>query len=807
MPRRNDGYYSMTCKELKAELGAMGLSRTGLKADLVGRLESVRGPSGGGGASYSYSSYSPTRSYAPIRSSSSDLNKMTCVQLKEELGQRGLKKSGLKADLVERLASATQSQSSCSAYSPTRSYAPIRSSSSDLNQMTCVQLKEELGQRGLKKSGLKADLVERLDSAIQAESYKPSPSVKHGNTTSHLADNLNTLTCVQLKEELGERGLKKSGLKAELVDRLESAISNELGLKNERHTVKKESIAATQLPGDLIDLTCVQLKEELGARGLKKSGLKADLVERLESALADESLGNISQKNLNKSLKTGIAASKLPENLYDLTCEELKEELGIRGLKKSGLKADLVERLESALIDEGSKGRRDNSQNKQSKRYEPLPILPENLATLTCKQLKEELAVRGLKRSGLKAELIDRLQYALTGTKSYKDTDYDQQETGDTYDLLNPTPYQFEIPLPIAPVQQSASSAPDKVVTDEQLKQEMFNLMLKTINERAKKENLSSSEVKALLEQYVEALLDGKELPAATELISKPSEQLPTKSESTNAAAAAESATVSENNDDCEINPKELVISEILGEGSFAVVKRGEWNGIPVAVKYMKIGPMSVEDFEREAKVMKALRHGNVVQLYGVWLKKHPMYIVTEFMEHGTLLKYLRSQKAILIKDTQRLTDMCYQIASGMAYLEQRNLIHRDLAARNCLVGKGDVVKLGDFGLSRCVDTGMYSGHNLTVFAVKWAAPEVILRKKFSLKSDVWAYGVVMWEIFTCGETPYGELDDASVLNKVMNRELLERPSICPDVIYNVMLKCWSEIPEDRPSFIDLKQK
>ncbi|KAK9501424.1 hypothetical protein O3M35_012150 [Rhynocoris fuscipes] len=371
MPRRNDGYYSMTCKELKAELGAMGLSRTGLKADLVGRLESVRGPSGGGGASYSYSSYSPTRSYAPIRSSSSDLNKMTCVQLKEELGQRGLKKSGLKADLVERLASATQSQSSCSAYSPTRSYAPIRSSSSDLNkmtcvqlkeelgqrglkksglkadlverlasatqsqsscssysptrsyapirssssdlnQMTCVQLKEELGQRGLKKSGLKADLVERLDSAIQAESYKPSPSVKHGNTTSHLADNLNTLTCVQLKEELGERGLKKSGLKAELVDRLESAISNELGLKNERHTVKKESIAATQLPGDLIDLTCVQLKEELGARGLKKSGLKADLVERLESALADESLGNISQKNLNKSLKTGIAASKLP---------------------------------------------------------------------------------------------------------------------------------------------------------------------------------------------------------------------------------------------------------------------------------------------------------------------------------------------------------------------------------------------------------------------------------------------------------------------------------------------------------------
>ncbi|KAK9501425.1 hypothetical protein O3M35_012150 [Rhynocoris fuscipes] len=253
MPRRNDGYYSMTCKELKAELGAMGLSRTGLKADLVGRLESVRGPSGGGGASYSYSSYSPTRSYAPIRSSSSDLN-----------------------------------------------------------QMTCVQLKEELGQRGLKKSGLKADLVERLDSAIQAESYKPSPSVKHGNTTSHLADNLNTLTCVQLKEELGERGLKKSGLKAELVDRLESAISNELGLKNERHTVKKESIAATQLPGDLIDLTCVQLKEELGARGLKKSGLKADLVERLESALADESLGNISQKNLNKSLKTGIAASKLP---------------------------------------------------------------------------------------------------------------------------------------------------------------------------------------------------------------------------------------------------------------------------------------------------------------------------------------------------------------------------------------------------------------------------------------------------------------------------------------------------------------
>lgn len=171
---------------------------------------------------------------------------------------------------------------------------------------------------------------------------------------------------------------------------------------------------------------------------------------------------------------------------------------------------------------------------------------------------------------------------------------------------------------------------------------------------------------------------------------------------------------------------------EELGSGQFGVVRHGKWNGkIDVAVKLMKEGTMSEYDFIEEAKVMTKLQHSNLVKLYGLCIEHRPICIVAEFMKHGnvndhsftgyfcnilfspepcpagSLLSFLRKNENKLLESTQKihiLLNMCHQICSGMAYLENRNYIHRDLAARNCLVGNNGIVKVADFGLTRFAD-------------------------------------------------------------------------------------------------------
>lgn len=181
---------------------------------------------------------------------------------------------------------------------------------------------------------------------------------------------------------------------------------------------------------------------------------------------------------------------------------------------------------------------------------------------------------------------------------------------------------------------------------------------------------------------------------------------------------------------------------EELGSGQFGVVRRGKWRGsIDTAVKMMKEGTMSEDDFIEEAKVMTKLQHPNLVQLYGVCSKHRPIYIVTEYMKHGSLLNYLRRHENTLIGNMGLLLDMCIQVSKGMAYLERHNYIHRDLAARNCLVGSENVVKVADFGLARYVLDDQYTSSGGTKFPIKWAPPEVLNYTRFSSKSDVWAYG------------------------------------------------------------------
>ncbi|XP_076754049.1 tyrosine-protein kinase Btk29A isoform X2 [Xylocopa sonorina] len=260
--------------------------------------------------------------------------------------------------------------------------------------------------------------------------------------------------------------------------------------------------------------------------------------------------------------------------------------------------------------------------------------------------------------------------------------------------------------------------------------------------------------------------------------------------------------------DKWEIDPAELHLLEELGSGQFGVVRRGKWRGsIDVAVKMMKEGTMSEDDFIEEAKVMTKLQHQNLVQLYGVCSKDRPIYIVTEYMRHGSLLNYLRRHEATLGANLGLLLDMCIQVCKGMAYLERHNYIHRDLAARNCLVGSENVVKVADFGLARYVLDDQYTSSGGTKFPIKWAPPEVLNYTRFSSKSDVWAYGVLMWEVFTCGKMPYGRLKNTEVVERVQRGIILERPKACFKEVYEVMRKCWAHCPEVRPSFRVLKEQ
>ncbi|KAJ8281716.1 hypothetical protein COCON_G00042350 [Conger conger] len=252
-----------------------------------------------------------------------------------------------------------------------------------------------------------------------------------------------------------------------------------------------------------------------------------------------------------------------------------------------------------------------------------------------------------------------------------------------------------------------------------------------------------------------------------------------------------------------EIDPRHLTFIRELGNGQFGVVKYGKWQGQhDVAIKMIKEGSMSEDDFIEEAKVMMKLRHENLVQLYGVCTKQRPIYIVTEFLSNGCLLNYLREEVAnpppIL------LLEMCKDVSEGMAYLESQQYLHRDLAARNCLVDGNGSVKVTDFGLSRYVLDDEYTSSAGSKFPVRWSPPEVLLYCRFSSKSDIWAFGVLMWEVYTLGRMPYERLNNTDIVNKVSSGLRLYRPQLAKEAIYSIMLDCWHDKPEERPTFQDL---
>lgn len=260
--------------------------------------------------------------------------------------------------------------------------------------------------------------------------------------------------------------------------------------------------------------------------------------------------------------------------------------------------------------------------------------------------------------------------------------------------------------------------------------------------------------------------------------------------------------------DKWEIERSSLTFMNKLGSGQFGQVYEGLWNGSrPVAIKTLKEGSMDPKDFLAEAQVMKELRHKNLIKLYAVCTQEEPILIVTELMCNGCLLDYLQKHKKAL--SMKILVDMAEQIAKGMAYLESMKYVHRDLAARNILVGERYAVKIADFGLARLIKENEYEARMGARFPIKWTAPEAATYNKFTTKSDVWSFGILLTELVTYGRVPYPGMTNSEVLQQVEKgmRMTFESMPDCPRPLYDIMMECWHKDPQKRLTFEALQWK
>ncbi|NXE52671.1 DDR2 protein, partial [Casuarius casuarius] len=315
-----------------------------------------------------------------------------------------------------------------------------------------------------------------------------------------------------------------------------------------------------------------------------------------------------------------------------------------------------------------------------------------------------------------------------------------------------------------------------------------------------------------------------------------------------------------------EFPRKLLTFKEKLGEGQFGEVHLCEVEGMEkfadkdfaldgldtssnqpvlVAVKMLRAdaNKNARNDFLKEIKIMSRLKDPNIIRLLAVCIVDDPLCMITEYMENGDLNQFLSrhepqsppASNAPTIRaeplgshPTQRLCPpsafplpcsynnlrfMATQIASGMKYLSSLNFVHRDLATRNCLVGKQYTIKIADFGMSRNLYSGdYYRIQGRAVLPIRWMSWESILLGKFTTASDVWAFGVTLWETFTlCREQPYSQLSDEQVIENTGEffrdqgrQTYLPQPALCPDSVYKLMLSCWRRDTKDRPSFQEI---
>ncbi|GAB1604719.1 proto-oncogene tyrosine-protein kinase receptor Ret-like [Argonauta hians] len=276
---------------------------------------------------------------------------------------------------------------------------------------------------------------------------------------------------------------------------------------------------------------------------------------------------------------------------------------------------------------------------------------------------------------------------------------------------------------------------------------------------------------------------------------------------------------------------KNLIIEEALGEGEFGMVMKAQAFNIDgksgyttVAVKMLKECASIAEfrDLWSEFNLLKEVNHPNVIRLLGVCAYRGPFYIIVEYCQHGSLKNFLRKHRHAtcnrtartpeeikseinIILTTRDLLSFAWQVCKGMRYLCQMKLVHRDLAARNVLMASGNLVKISDFGLTRDIyEADAYMKKSKGRIPVKWMAPESLYAQVYTSKSDVWSFGVLLWEIITMGANPYPGIPPERLFSLLKTGYRMDRPENCTDEIYAIMQKCWKTEPAQRPSFGDL---
>uniref|UniRef100_A0A8C5AGD8 non-specific protein-tyrosine kinase n=1 Tax=Gadus morhua TaxID=8049 RepID=A0A8C5AGD8_GADMO len=260
---------------------------------------------------------------------------------------------------------------------------------------------------------------------------------------------------------------------------------------------------------------------------------------------------------------------------------------------------------------------------------------------------------------------------------------------------------------------------------------------------------------------------------------------------------------------DYEIQRDRIELGRCIGEGQFGDVHQGVYNSaddpnLSVAIKTCKncTSDSVREKFLQEALTMRQFDHPNIVKLIGV-ITENPVWIIMELCTLGELRSFLQVRKYSL--DLASLILFSYQLSTALAYLESKRFVHRDIAARNVLVSSMDCVMLGDFGLSRYMEDSSYYKASKGKLPIKWMAPESINFRRFTSASDVWMFGVCMWEILMYGIKPFQGVKNNDVIGRIENGERLAMPPQCPPTLYSLMTKCWSYDPSKRPRFTELK--
>lgn len=254
--------------------------------------------------------------------------------------------------------------------------------------------------------------------------------------------------------------------------------------------------------------------------------------------------------------------------------------------------------------------------------------------------------------------------------------------------------------------------------------------------------------------------------------------------------------------DESRTEGDEIQLVTVIGKGRFFEVWDGQWNSTRVAIKILVEHFIPSENVQDELHLVKSFHHPNVVQMYAARTTEKPVCIVQELMECGSLLDYLRGEGKTL--QLAQIIEKAEQIAAGMGYLEQHNYVHQNLSARNVMLSRDLVCKVSDYGVVRLIKV-VNEQCSVPISLPKRTAPEAFLHGHFTIKSDVWSYGIVLYELVTYGHLPYMGMTNEQVMKQLQEGYRMPCPENCQEKLYEIMLSCWKDRPENRPTFETLR--